>query len=487
MTRDERQASSVTKWRTGSKLGNGTGTIEGCTGFGKTRIATIVAQQLQTGLVDAKIIVIVPTIPLQNQWTKILTDLDIKNFEVYVINTVVLSLDLLDCTLLILDEIHMYAADTFYQLFDVISYKYIMGLTATIERLDGKHSLLEKKCPIVDIITLEVALKNSWVADHIEYNLYIDLDKEQKEEYDKINDWINSLFPIFQFDYYRARTCCKATDTYYNGEAHPGAISFITNYKKNYGEILRIDDGFGTLLIGRALLNDVIKKANNLMRLFHKREQFIASCPLKVSTTLAIIRKLGMKTVTFGKSTEVADEITKQLNENLEVPIAASYHSYLKAEIRPIPKIKTYANAAPAEKYCTTADNGYILPNDIKGYDVHYTKDIKFGSGRLKKEVIAKLDDDRIEVVNTAKALDLGLDVTGMQLAVVIDGHSNPTTHEQRKGRVIRKELIGLVDKIAIIVNIVLKGTQDEKWTKRRQIKNSRHVRHITNIEQIEV
>ena len=171
MTRDGRQAISIAKWRKGSDFGNGNGTIEGCTGFGKTRIATTIAQQLQVGISEASIVVVVPTIPLMNQWTKILTSLGVTNFNVYVINTLVISIEKIDCTLLILDDIHMYAADTFYKVFEVCTYKYIMGLTATIERMDGKHSLLLEHCRVVDIITLRDAKDNGWVADYIEYNL----------------------------------------------------------------------------------------------------------------------------------------------------------------------------------------------------------------------------------------------------------------------------------------------------------------------------
>ena len=39
-----------------------------------------------------------------------------------------------------------------------VKYKYILGLTGTLERLDGRHKLLEKYCPVVDRVTVEEAI-----------------------------------------------------------------------------------------------------------------------------------------------------------------------------------------------------------------------------------------------------------------------------------------------------------------------------------------
>ena len=47
-----------------------------------------------------------------------------------------------------------YASETFKTIFECVQYKLILGLTATFERLDGKHELIKKYCPICDTITL---------------------------------------------------------------------------------------------------------------------------------------------------------------------------------------------------------------------------------------------------------------------------------------------------------------------------------------------
>jgi superfamily II DNA or RNA helicase len=45
-------------------------------------------------------------------------------------------------------------------IFEVVRYKYVLGLTATFERLDSRHTLLEPFIPICDTISLTDALKN---------------------------------------------------------------------------------------------------------------------------------------------------------------------------------------------------------------------------------------------------------------------------------------------------------------------------------------
>lgn len=64
------------------------------------------------------------------------------------------------CDLLILDEIHGYASDVMSQIFSRVKYSMILGLTATIERLDGKEVIIKKYAPVCDTITMEEALEN---------------------------------------------------------------------------------------------------------------------------------------------------------------------------------------------------------------------------------------------------------------------------------------------------------------------------------------
>ena len=82
----------------------------------------------------------------------------LDNARVEIINTVV-KYDW-TCDLLVIDEIHLMAADTFSKVFEKVSYKNILGLTATFERLDGKEILISKYAPVCDTIDITLAEKN---------------------------------------------------------------------------------------------------------------------------------------------------------------------------------------------------------------------------------------------------------------------------------------------------------------------------------------
>lgn len=86
MTRTERQQIAVKKWI----AAKGKGTIEGCTGFGKTRIGLITIKALLKKYPQFRVLVVVPTTTLKNQWQTQLDEWGFTfNAEVQVINTVI--------------------------------------------------------------------------------------------------------------------------------------------------------------------------------------------------------------------------------------------------------------------------------------------------------------------------------------------------------------------------------------------------------------
>jgi superfamily II DNA or RNA helicase len=46
-------------------------------------------------------------------------------------------------------------------IFTCVDYEYFLGLTGTLERLDGKEILIEKYAPVCDRITMKEALENN--------------------------------------------------------------------------------------------------------------------------------------------------------------------------------------------------------------------------------------------------------------------------------------------------------------------------------------
>lgn len=164
----------------------GRGTLLAATGFGKTFTAIMVILRLLKSRPQAKVIIVVPTINLKNQWIVELRKNKVKDHcDVIVINTAYKSKA--KCDLLICDEMHAYGAEQFIKVFDKITYQFIFGLTATIERTDGMHEVLLQYAPVIDEVPIEECHRNGWVSDYLVYNLAVPMYEDEQEDYDKAN------------------------------------------------------------------------------------------------------------------------------------------------------------------------------------------------------------------------------------------------------------------------------------------------------------
>jgi len=155
LSRDERQAACLKKW----VANNGHGTLVCATGFGKTRVALNTVEWLQKKTPTIRVIIVVPTTVLQEQWMDNLRNrgCSTEHVQVYVINSVIKNPH--ECDLLILDEAHRYPADSFSAVFRTVKYYMIMCLTATFERRNGRHSRLPRNAPEVDKVTFRDCLE----------------------------------------------------------------------------------------------------------------------------------------------------------------------------------------------------------------------------------------------------------------------------------------------------------------------------------------
>ena len=139
MTRTERQQEAIRKWI----KAKGKGTLIMPTGTGKTFTSIMAIKALLKKYPDFRILVVVPTTSLKEQWyDKLNEEGIIFNIEVQVINTIVKHQ--WQCDFLIIDEIHRVGSELFSQIFNKVEYRLILVLTATFERLDGKEIIIRK-------------------------------------------------------------------------------------------------------------------------------------------------------------------------------------------------------------------------------------------------------------------------------------------------------------------------------------------------------
>ena len=96
-------------------------------------------------------------------------------------------------------EIHRSASPQMCKIFENCTPTFILGLTATYERLDGREKLvLDKYCPLFDSIDIKTATENGWVAEYTEYKVMIDVDLST---YNQANQTFLEHFAFFDFNW----------------------------------------------------------------------------------------------------------------------------------------------------------------------------------------------------------------------------------------------------------------------------------------------
>jgi len=367
------------------------GTLEACTGFGKTYTAILAIEALNKQQPGNKTLVIVPTIHLKAQWTEQVEHLD--EVTVLVVNTAIKYAH--DVNLLILDEIHNYATNVFGAVFERVTYKKILGLTATVSRQDGNDYLLRQKAPIIDTVKLEEALSAGYVSPFRVLNVPVYLNDHDREEYQKLSKNFSYYFSKFGNDFGQAMNCLKSEQ----------ACENFARRSVNDADQIRIN-------------------AINFNRNMAKRKKMLYMNQSKVDSVYRLCTEIQRKTITFSESVDFAEAITAQL---------------------PLESV-SYSSKMPAKK---------------------------------RRNALEQFNNGTARIINTARALDEGFDVPGVELAIISSGSSSPRQDVQRTGRAIRF----VEGKVGYIVNLYMPDTQDEKWMKKRQ-KNSTNIQHVQSLDQ---
>lgn len=273
MDRTQRQKLGIKKW----VKNGGNGILVYAVGVGKTRTALTTCEMLHKQNPNINILISVPTAVLKEQWMIEATKYSFfSNVKIEVINTIVKSDWNVD--FLIIDEIHAALAATLVSIFNRVKYRYFLGLTGTLHRLDGREEILEKYTKVVDTITMEDAIKNNWLSPYRYYKVYVNVDLT---EYDKLNQKFNTLFAMFGFDFKTAMSA--ATDW-----------RFRQKYAKQTGYDVKQITGF----------------AMAWMRCLQQRKKFVMSHPKKFEIAKKIIAaRKDKKIITFSATIKDAESL----------------------------------------------------------------------------------------------------------------------------------------------------------------------------------
>lgn len=261
-------------------------TVEAATGFGKTHVAMLALRLLLKKYDNLNCLIVVPTELLKRQWEQQLDELGLLfNCEVLIINSAIKCKRA--CDLLIIDEIHRAAADTFCKIFITVAYKWVLGLTATLERLDGKDEYIKKYCPICDTVSIEECLFNKWVSEYDEYMVLLDV--PDIDIYKSYNKQFVKAFEFFQFDFKAAQDCLGK-----NGYKYKIDLAKRMAGSNDYKEYLK----------------NITINAVQFAKSLSKRKAFINNHPRKIEVTQKIIKAYpNKKIITFSNNIKTAETI----------------------------------------------------------------------------------------------------------------------------------------------------------------------------------
>ena len=197
--------------------------------------------------------------------------------------------------MLIIDEIHVSGADLMSQVFNKVKYKLILGLTATFERLDGKHTLIAKYCPIIDTVTTLEAIANNWISTYKEYQVLIEVD--DIEEYKTLNKEWTQHFEFFGFSFDTAMKMCGP-------EGWKAKLAYRDELYKGSDESKR-----------KEILQQINYHSAGFMRTMTKRKAFINNHPKKIEIAKKIIEaRSDKKIITFSNNVKMAEAIQNGKN-----------------------------------------------------------------------------------------------------------------------------------------------------------------------------
>jgi superfamily II DNA or RNA helicase len=443
--RSRRQLLGIRNW-VGNKA---VGTLEWATGVGKTRAATTAITLCRRDDTNRKVIIVVPKIALKTQWERGLLALGLhENTEVYVINSLV-KIPRIECSLLILDEIHRYAAATFAKVFNVVKAEFMLGLTATLKRNDGKHTSLKQFCPIIDTITMKEALKEGYVAEFQVYNIAVPISIEDRERYRELAKNYGYMLDRFSSDFGEMRNVAigglkpRLVGNEYK-EPRAVALARALGWKGNspYKAFQIQRENYGRPRGQKQQLwgNDEHQYSPkrlfiySLLGLRYGRliRQFLYNHPAKVEAAERILRAFDKKSMVFGEVLGPVEALKERMGD-----LAVTYHSKMKA--------------------------------------------------KEKRESLDRmLTDESVKAILTARALDEGADFPSVEIGIATSWSSAETQYLQRLGRVVRLFLFedGRT-KRAIFANLYIKDSLEVPWLRKAQKSMAGTQRWIETVEEL--
>lgn len=442
-----RQIEGINKWRSSSLYGasaNGLGTWWWVTGMGKTYGACIIINELIKKNSATSIIVIVPSAELLKQWKREVINFvgleNSKKIEIFTIDKIMENKYRMECTFLVLDEVHEYLTDERIKIIDntLIKAKFKLGLTATWQDKQERQKLIEQYIPVIDKIDEIEAEEKGFISKSIEYNIGVELSVSELSDYKNHTEVINKHMNKFG----KGNPLGLASKVL-GGEGNVKGFSFACAIAQANGwhQGMDLTNETNQHIFDLWHPKKIQGYAAQLMEGIRERKNILYNAQNKLYIAKELFFKFDkLKTIFFSQSTIFADRLAYIINEhhqlitNSKEKTCVSYHSNIETQII---------------------------------FDTKKNKEVKLGKIKLKKLAIDGIHSGKYRGLSTASSLDRGYDEPSIGLGITTSGTQNPTQYIQRKGRTTRKD----EDVIKLIINIYVKNTKDEEWLRKRQSK----------------
>lgn len=367
-----RQLQAVEEWKKHRCIGS----IVAFVGMGKTFMGVVAIRRVLNAIKNANVIVVVPSEPIAKQWKKELVKCTtpFEKVEVITLRKAAKNYNKLECTLLIIDEIHTVPTKS-NKMALYIPHDLVLGLTGTYERLDGAHSLVDRVAPVVERIPLSEGVKNGWTSQHNIYCVLCEVD--DIAVYDEYTRKFRAAFSFFGYNFnvpmkiltekdYRMQYVSDSVEEEFGPSLNPAMR------KRAFGE----------------MFTKTMNAAKSFMDNMTKRKSFIYHHPKKIEVANKIIEAhSGKKGMTFWSTIEDAERVKYG---------------------------ETYACSGGS------SDDG--------------KKRTKKGN----EQIIERFKATPGAVINTVRALNTGFNVPEIEFGIMGGFNSSQTIGNQSRGRLIR-------------------------------------------------
>lgn len=421
-----RQQESFDKWASAGRFG----TLDLIYRFGKTLIGCMAIDEMLDTIGIPNIVVLCPSETVQREWVNsvivyqlIDEELAAMGVKIHVVTPTTITNNpdryKRNVDLLIVDEIYKFTSDT---RLDMVTGKMfpvdrVMFLSGTLPKNEKMKKILAF-APVVDKITEFEAIGKGWISPMEEYNVILDLPSATKDLYarhsftiSRVLDDFRGLYkeftdrygePLFKSDMELIMACFRGGKTqlgYIKGQVLRESVSKRVTLSPEYEE--------------KWTPSAIKERARLFVNAVQDRTELINTGYPKLDAVVKIFSNNQVSTICFNESTNFADSITDAIIEKFG-PIATCFHTNMESVRLKDPRTMDFY------RYKTGPKKGQPKT---------------FGLKTLKDVAINGMITGDFKFLATARALDEGLTIAGIEQVITTAGTVNPLQYLQRSAR----------------------------------------------------